>query len=367
MKRLWIIIGITVISVVLGCGKSDVPEAETETALIEESLFSASDNAAEDDVIEIPEEKEKDSISIVFEYYFSPDETDITNSIVGKVSVMKYKGLGIYSDSGPLTYDHLNSNSIPKVSVDGEELTLTEECIDDIRKLDVDIYNDNMRDQLDSVVKAFVYASEVFDSTEKATDGFPIDYTDHMPKTIKIDIDGSNISMDVVKCELDEAGFSSGNSDESATLTTILLDFSCEADDLSVLKDYYSEIAEECKGNTGESDFESHDAKDVVIIEMPETEKDVAESDFEDEEPQTDTGIIGKWYPDYTDYSDYYIQFDEGGVGEIHQGDNVIPLTYTYSNNTVRVSYVYGNVEYYYNNGTLEFDMDGSIYRKKDK
>ena len=32
----------------------------------------------------------------------------------------------------------------------------------------------------------------------------------------------------------------------------------------------------------------------------------------------------------------YYIQFDQGGVGEIHQDETVYPITYIYSGNVIQ-------------------------------
>ena len=85
---------------------------------------------------------------------------------------------------------------------------------------------------------------------------------------------------------------------------------------------------------------------------------------------EKNTGIIGKWYPEWSDFKVYYMQIDEGGTGSIHRDDQVISITYTYDGKIVKVKDEYGGSnEYYYyeEDDELVSDFDGDVYTKEDK
>ncbi|MBQ8955471.1 MAG: hypothetical protein IJ075_00700, partial [Lachnospiraceae bacterium] len=80
----------------------------------------------------------------------------------------------------------------------------------------------------------------------------------------------------------------------------------------------------------------------------------------------SDTGILGRWYPEYTDYSEYYIQFNEDGSGLIYSDGQESALSYTYTNGVIKVKVSTGGEnEFFLEDGKLRSDFDGSLYSRK--
>lgn len=276
------------------------------------------------------------------------------------------------SNTQHLVGKRINSWTMPQLYVDNEKVILSEKGINDIRKISIDTYNENFSDDIAFIIEAYAEASMIFATGDKASDGFPIDYTDKSPTELHAIIDGNRISIPVVRCDLDERGYIVETEDSGnpvPILDTICIKFICETDDIPKIKDSYYAIAEECKGNTAELDPSSVAINDVIVLGAPEEKPEEKTENHPEKEKDTssDTGIVGKWYPVAgSDFNEYFIQIDEGGTGAIHRDGEIIPFTYSYNGKVVSVNISSGGTnEFYYENGGLTSDFDGSIYKKR--
>ena len=373
-----------------GCSNKETStQSAKEGAAGEPAATEAIQNNMQDDEtqsVSEDEEPKRETVSMNFRFVFIHDDSDILLSKIQDVRVGTV-GDGIYAESGQLTSDHVyHDEQMPRMIVDEEDVLFSEEGINDYRRLNFDLYNDNMADNLETVVHLFAECNEVFLSTGDMHDGFPIDCTERMPSVLHININGSTIDLDVASSHVGASCVVTHKDEDTgedvSELTGIRICFDIPAENLPQIKEYYSIIADECSMVTEELDWKSITFEDKLNVEMPEIESTAYTEEESEEEPVEEektadeetevektpegTGIIGKWYPEYTDYSVYYIQIDEGGVGEIHQGDRVIPITYTFDGRVVRVVLsIGGSNEFYYDGNTLTSDFDGDIYKKR--
>ena len=108
--------------------------------------------------------------------------------------------------------------------------------------------------------------------------------------------------------------------------------------------------------------------EDIAAASEEDDTEAAGDTDDAAENAPEDTGILGRWYPDYSDFGDYFIQFNEGGTGIIMRNGEAIPITYTYSGNMIYVSVpsTGGTNEFSYERGYLYSDFDGDRYTRRN-
>lgn len=380
MKTRFIYIAVIIALMISGCGTTVVTDKETEetvtTDVSEKTAESENKADATEQSGEQAEEAEQNeddkTIEYSFEFLFDPNATDPARSVMEDISVMTFTQQGIFSDAQHLVGKRVNSWTVPKLSVDHEKVILSEKGINDVRKIGIDMYNENFSDDPVFIIEAYTEASKIFAAGNNASDGFPIDYTEKSPAEIHVKFDDSEISIPVVKCELDERGYTVDTDDSGnplPVLDTICIKFICKTDEIPRIKDSYLAIAEECEGNTEEPELSMVEINDAIVLIAPEEEsKTHPEAQPKtDTDTTSDTGIVGKWYPVAgSDFSEYYIQIDEGGAGAIHRDGEVIPFSYSYNGKVVSINISSGGTnEFYYENGSMTSDFDGSVYKKR--
>ena len=368
-----------------GCGTTVVADRETEETVTTDGSekTAESDNKAESEnkadaaehsgeQSEVEQNEDDNTIEYSFEFLFDPNAADPARSVMEDISVRTFTQQGIFSDAQHLVGKRVNSWTVPKLSVDQEKVILSEKGINDVRRIGIDMYNENFSDDPVFIIEAYTEASKIFAAGNNASDGFPVDYTEKSPTEIHVKINDGEISIPVVRCELDERGYIVDTDDSGnplPVLDTICIKFICKTDEISRIKDSYLAIAEECKGNTEEPELSMVEIGDAIVLNAPEEEPEKRpETQPEtDTDTSSDTGIVGKWYPVAgSDFSEYYIQIDEGGAGAIHRDGEVIPFTYSYNGKVVSINISTGGTnEFYYENGGLTSDFDGSIYKKR--
>ncbi len=196
----------------------------------------------------------------------------------------------------------------------------------------------------------------------------PVDMKDKILDHISYNFHGTMIEAPVLKCEayaVLTGTFQKGDvepvvptyalehdPDRQTWLYSFSIEIDVPKDSLSPLFKYFDELV-------GES---VQDSDTDMQAEKPVADTDKSKKD------KTDTGIIGKWYPEHTSFSVYYMQIDEGGTGTIHCDDEKFTLTYTYADDVLDISISGSGTRTFYHEGdVLLADEDGSTWHKNDK
>ncbi|MBO5629034.1 MAG: hypothetical protein J5965_08150 [Aeriscardovia sp.] len=378
-----IIAGLIIVVLLAGCGKT------TEEAVVtSEDQFSSTasvsviqdigdtENTILNETSSDDNEKSTDTNNISIGMYYV---YDIKNIKVHDMSVFLYTD-EIVSESGSLFVqsptshmaDSHNIDGTPRIVYNEQFLALTEDNINEIRDFSIDFYDANIADLQGMIDELYIESEKIWakDDTNPL-----MDCTDKFPKTLTINVNGEDISIEVDECLIKSfsSGSVSGMPEDSPLvksdkhndyLTEIHLMMNGKSENMSSINLFYEKLGGYNSKNSGiESELKNITFSDSLTYEQlyeATEEKNATIDDF-------DLGIIGKWYPGRTDFNEYYIQVDEGGTGAIHRDGETISLSYSFDGKTLHINDAYGvSRDFYYSDDKLVSDVDGEVYQKKD-
>ena len=212
-----IIAGLIIVVLLAGCGKT------TEEAVVtSEDQFSSTasvsviqdigdtENTILNETSSDDNEKSTDTNNISIGMYYV---YDIKNIKVHDMSVFLYTD-EIVSESGSLFVqsptshmaDSHNIDGTPRIVYNEQFLALTEDNINEIRDFSIDFYDANIADLQGMIDELYIESEKIWakDDTNPL-----MDCTDKFPKTLTINVNGEDISIEVDECLI--KSFSSGS------------------------------------------------------------------------------------------------------------------------------------------------------------
>ena len=383
---------ILVLVLLSGCSQTSLPENNNNQLIQEEAEKEPEEVSKNEDIETTDSENQVENseessdprsanLSIVYSYdnnYIVPKDAEVEINIKDVLFVNPGDLIG----DGPRKLSKYAERETPKVSCNNETVALKQDDIDSFRKYFLNFYNDNLYDHQQEINDLYAEYAASLNSQEAFDNRF--NYTDKINGDFVLYIDGDKIPIHGDKCRIYASNIMSRDGSEpfdvainqfydperdcTSVLLGITLTYECEIENINALIDYFFNLAEKNKGING-IEPEEMVLNDMIYIEKGEPKEkpssEPKDNKSEEEKTSEDTGIIGKWYPDYSAFSVYYIQINEGGAGEIHRDSETIPFTYSFDGEKVRINIsTGGSNEFYYSDGKLVSDFDGTVYTK---
>ena len=337
-----------------GCGQEktavSLPEQNTEESQsnnaeqTENSKEPESDNTAEETEV-VDEEPEDKELNVGYRLSYDGVNLAVT-SLIGDIHAPDY-----YVASGDLLNDKFSEepdyNGFPEMNVQEEDINLSVDHSNAVRKIFIDFFNDNM--DMDLVTEKYV---ELADKYVEGTDR--LDITDIFPKIINFTVDGKRIEGILTECIMIETAHTGGKGshgdfkiackeedDLYSYLSGVMLNIKVEIDDTGSLKRFFYDIAKEDKELTS-VDTEDIVLDNIIAFKKPAEEKygDYAEADEDTKADQSksisDSSLIGTWYEEYS-HRDTYIFRDNGTVVQFSDNGEAHLMFYSLENGTVYI------------------------------
>ena len=383
MKITRILAGLISLSLLTGCAGNESaeridPASDEQTQVIETDVTEES--APSEEISQEVPDTVNARLSVMYSY-------NVVSLVLQALSIDIKVDDVLYFRSGDIAGEkpkEINEDEWNRTCLTymGEKTNLDQEDMDEIRGIYIDFYQENLADDQQSINDFFcefassMTSSEDFDKAFNCTDKVKCDFILH--------IGDSDIPIHADKCEVRSSECEGERGDkphdniavgyyhdaEKGTVeyvTGMLLEYDCVIENADKLLAYASDVHEAASDNPETypliyKDFAAMEKGTSNAAERGEA----GESASEDQTAESDSGILGKWYPEYSDFAEYYIQFNEDGTGCICIDGDETALTYTFSDGVIRVKVsTGGSNEFYVEGSNLREDFDGTLYSRK--
>ena len=370
MKITRILAGLISLSLLTGCaGNAPAEEVSEQTETVSEE--TQEESTVEDNQAPASEDStsaDTGSAYMEVKYFFDAVTLEPESISVGidliRDGKQEYFNSGYMYVKDSFKYKDDLLYGTPLLSRDDEgKVELEQQDIDEFRSTLDKFYKDNLADIEGDVKDKYVEIAN--DPSLWADDHLDIDNSANMKTDFTLTMNGEEIpihfSTNEIKFEqtkladentpdnLSVGIFDSPRSHSKAYLWGFDYTYRGTMENASAFESYLRDKYETAKAN---SPAPEEDGEDVA--------------DSEDQTEESDSGILGKWYPDYSDFAEYYIQFNEDGTGCICIDGDETALTYTFSDGVIRVKVsTGGSNEFYVEGSNLREDFSGSLYSRK--